>query len=63
MVFVVLSVFWTVFNQTGLFMAVLSSWVAIVIAEWKLWTELRLRIVGALAVLLSAVFFMRCSIC
>ena len=58
MVPVVLSVFWTVFNQAGLFTAVLSSWIAIVIGEWKVWTELRLRIVGVMAVLLTVVLFM-----
>ena len=57
MVPVVLSVFWTVLNQTGLFVAVISSWVAILSAERKVWMELRLRIIGAIAVLLMMVLF------
>ena len=44
--------FWTVFNETGLFIAVVSSWLAILMAEWKVWMELRLRIIGVLSVLL-----------
>lgn len=57
MVPVVLSVFWTVLNQTGLFVAVISSWIAILVAEWKVWMELRLRIIGAIAVLLMMMLF------
>ena len=57
MVPVVLSVFWTVLNQTGLFVAVISSWIAILVAEWKVWMELRLRIIGAIAVLLMIMLF------
>ncbi len=57
MVPVVLSVFWTVFNQTGLFVAVVSSWLAIIAAEWKVWIDLRFRILGAMAVLLTMVLF------
>ena len=57
MVPLVLSVFWTVFNQTGLWVAILSSWSAILIAEAKVWLDLRTRIIGfGVAALLLLLF-------
>ncbi len=52
MVPVVLSLFWTVLSQAGLTIAIVASWIAIVLAEHRVWQKLRLRVIGAATVLL-----------
>ena len=57
MVPVVLSVFWTVLSQTGLLVAVLASWGAIVVAEASIWERLRTRVIGVGSVLVWCVLY------
>jgi transglutaminase-like putative cysteine protease len=57
MVPVVLSVFWTVLSQTGLLVAVLASWSAIVVAEASIWERLRTRILGVGSVILWCLLY------
>ena len=57
MVPVVLSVFWTVLSQTGLLVAVLASWSAIVVAEANVWQRLRTRVIGVGSVILWCILY------
>ena len=58
MVPVFLSLGWDMFPASGLFSAVIASWIAILLAEWSLLTKLRQRvvIVGTLISLLFVQF-------
>ena len=52
MVPVILSVFWSVLSQSGLFVAIVASWLSIMVAEHKMWSRLRLRVIAAGGVVL-----------